>query len=70
MARHMSWAIESPQNSEGNGNGERADKDVGKGGDEGAADGGKGARDGGEGERDSGEGKDTCSSCSIDGRPV
>jgi len=76
MARHMSWAVESPRNSDSNGDGEGANKDVGKGGDEGAADGGEGARDGGEGganggegARDGSEGEDTRSSCSINGRP-
>jgi len=44
----MLWAVESPWNSDSNGNDEGADKAAGKGGDEGVADGGEAARDGGQ----------------------
>jgi len=61
--RYMSWAVESPWNSDSNGNDEGADKDIGKGGDE-------GARDGGEGGASGGEGEDTRSCCSINQLPT
>lgn len=79
----MLWAVKSPWNSDSNENGEGADKDLGKGGDERARDGGKGARNGGTGARDGGEGgangsegvrdgserEDVRSSSWINGRP-